>query len=158
MNYEEYMLHYGVPGMKWGKRKSIATINKELGKSNKEVRSKVKSKEITKKEGKAAIQDNRHNSRLERSKHYTKKYEKNISKGLPERKARAKAAASVALRRRVAIVGLGASIKVGMAAATIAKDFAASPEGIAMGRNIVFAATRSPLRYANPFEERDVVN
>lgn len=41
MDYQEYMLHYGVPGMKWGKRKSSSSTPQKEGKLKTRIKSEL---------------------------------------------------------------------------------------------------------------------
>jgi hypothetical protein len=158
---EDVLKHYGALGMKWGRRKQRNERLKELGRAKKETVRKLKRKEITRKQAKQEMIDNLHKY-TKGNKYYDKEYSIRVKQGQSHNRAVRGA------HRRVKVVK-ASKIKIGVAAAiigakvgsTIVKksyNVAISPESIRMGKNIMMAAQRSPLRYVDGSKMTNILN
>jgi hypothetical protein len=167
---EVVLQHYGVKGMKWGKRKlseKLADVKaqgaarKERIKSDANTARRRKKGEITRKQANEERWASFHKEQSV-NKHYKKSYDKLKSKGMDDKKAMRRAYNQVlarkkaqrALMTKVAVGGIAAG-KVGI---KVGKSLASNPDVIMKGKNLVQAMKRSPIRYVDGKKMKNVIN
>jgi len=145
---DEILQHAGVKGMKWGVRKKVATVVKNHMKKRK-ARAK-------------AVLDRYHEKNKNKSS-YKKAYNRNLkrTKGNHHRAVAATRAPRVRAQRAIAlhlaVHTAPLAIHTGMKIANKARDFAADPDNIRRGKNIIQAMKRSPIRYVDGSKMKNVV-
>lgn len=166
-NVDNTLQHYGVLGMKWGKRKGKLTNNpvdkavralqtKRFRKDrpnpvDKALRSMVDKSNKKKSAAAAKYHDKNKNKGV-----YKKLYSKNL-KRFEGKHDDAHTKAVIETRRQIgktkALLAVGA-----MVAARSAYQKTVTPENIKRGKNVILAAKRSPIRYTDASKYKDVID
>ena len=152
--------------MKWGVRRGRDVISRKVATkkarrtADKDIRTKMKTKQISVKEGRAALLNNVHKSN-QSSKTYNKKYDKRIKAGQSHltavRGATADTKAVNTMRMNVGSRAVIAAATVGAPIARRVYKSATSPEAIRAGKNIVQAAMRSNIRFVDGSKMTNVI-
>lgn len=154
----DHLQHHGVKGMKWGvrrARKALSSAGKSTAKALNKARDKHRSKvdayhEKNKNKTMYKLSYN-HHKRSAKGKTAEDKHRWAV------RSARAEAKMNKALLTSAAATGLMTSKTVRNTVYGLAKK-ATSPEAVRLGKNIVQAAKRSPVRYVDGKTLKNVVN
>jgi hypothetical protein len=142
---DDIIKHYGVKGMKWGKR----TKSEKSGNKTKE----RKIDEYHNKNSKRAVYSKLYNTNVKRGKSHHK------AASLAKKQIRVANTVMAAYAMSVYAPGITRGItNIGKATVREAYKAATSPGAIRVGKNIVQAAKRSPIRYADASKFKNVVD
>lgn len=155
---EDVLLHFGVPGMKWGVRRRQAKVAKrDRRKATKDISNRLKSGQISKTQAKTLKTQAYHKQRSV-NKTYRTEYNNGIKKGLTPKKAMAVANKHLRAEKTVNAYALANAAIVTVSALRIAQIATSRPDGIMKRKNVVEAMKRSPLRYVDGKKIKDFMD